>query len=174
MMMFAVAASAQDGSADGLPQQWTSENFGYGFSLPPESLVKYNKLGSAYNVSGGSEKVNFMIRGGKGAITIEHFTEQRMVPDGYQLRDDSLHYYDQDSVGTNGKILRRNYVMNQQVVQLQILVTPSGEAEILPLVPLIFASFRAPEQASFTLESWRYGRDPSEYQRGRYEHNRDD
>ncbi len=162
-------AHAQDGADSSLTQSWTSDNFGYGFRFPDKSIVKYNPLGSVYDKDKGTEKVNFMIRGGRGAITIEFFTERHMVPKGFQIRPDSLYYFSSDSTGTNGRIFRREYIMRDRVVEAQILVTPRGEADILPLVDPIFDSFVAPEGADFSLQDWRFGRSADQVERPRYE-----
>ena len=146
-----------------LTQKWTSE-FGYSFMLP--ATAKYNTIGSAINKATQTERQNFMIPGGNGAISIEYVTEQRILPKSYALLD-SMHYYEVDSAGRNGTIHRRVYVLRDVSVQMDILLTTKGEKEYADRVKPIFDSFQPPPGASFTLEGWRYGRDPKEYQRGR-------
>jgi hypothetical protein len=147
-----------------LTQKWQSE-FGYSFMFP--ATVKYNTIGSAVSKAGQTERQNFMIPGGNGRIQINYYTEQRMIPAGFQ-RMDSLHIADVDSAGTNGKIYRRMYIMRDYWVQIDILLTPKGEAEFKPLIRPIFDSFVPPPAAIFAVEQWRYGRNAKEFEKGRY------
>ncbi len=150
-----------------LTQEYTG-NFGWKIFLPEESIAKYNKLGSKVNESGQSEVVNFMLRGRRGGISIRYYTEQRMIPLGYKLLDSTLHFYEIDSVGRNGNIYRRTYVMTDQAVEIEIMLTEKGDADLKEKVEAMFDSFLPPETARMELEEWRYGRDPSDYEEGRY------
>jgi hypothetical protein len=147
-----------------LTQKWVSE-FGYSFMFP--ATVKYNTIGSAVSRAGQTERQNFMIPGGNGRIQLQYFTEQRMVPKNYQLLD-SVHVADFDSAGTNGRIYRRFYIMRDYWVQIDILLTPKGEETFKPMIRPIFDSFLPPPTAIFALEAWRYGRNPKEFESGRY------
>jgi hypothetical protein len=147
-----------------LPQLWSSE-YGYSFNLPEKA--KYNKLGSEIKKEGQTERQNFILSGGNGAITIYHYAEPRMVPKDYKLLD-SIHYFDIDSTGRNGMIHRRIYILKDVAIQMDILLTEKGEATYGELVEPIFASFVPPPGAEKTLDAWRYGRDPKEFEHGRY------
>jgi hypothetical protein len=144
-------------------QKWTSE---YGYSVLLPAAAKYNKIGSIFNKEGRTEKVNFILPGA-GSITVTYFTEPRMVPKDYKLLD-SLHYYEYDSTGRNGMIHRRIYVMRDNAVHVDVLLNEKGEQTYGTLVPAIFDGFVPPPDATFALETWRYGRDPHEYENGRY------
>ena len=58
--------------------------------------------------------------------------------------------------------------MTDQAVEIEILLTVKGETDLKESVTAIFDSFAPPSAATFDLEQWRYGRDPSEYEEGRY------
>jgi hypothetical protein len=154
------AARATDTS---VTQKWTSE-FGYSLTLP--AVARYNKIGTLINKEGKTEKVNFILPGG-GSVTVSFFTEPRMVPKDFKTLD-SLHYYQYDSTGRNGVIHRRIYVMRENAVHIDVLLTDKGEQTYGALVPAIFDSFLPPPNTIFALETWRYGRDPREYEQGRY------
>ena len=145
-------------------QKWTSE---YGYSVTLPATAKYNKIGSVYNKQGRTEKVNFMLPGGNGAVTITYFTEPRQVPKDYRTLD-SAHYYQYDSVGRNGMIHRRVYVLRDNAIHIDVLLTDKGAKNYGAVVPAIFDSFVPPPDAVFALESWRYGRKESEFEHGRY------
>ena len=145
-------------------QKWTSE---YGYSVTLPATAKYNKIGSTYTKVGKTEKVNFILPGGAGSITITYFTEPRMVPKDYRTLD-SAHFYQYDSVGRNGMIHRRVYVLRENAIHIDVLLTDKGEKMYGAVVPAIFDSFVPPPGAIFALETWRYGRDPREYESGRY------
>ncbi|MBC8143973.1 MAG: hypothetical protein H7X80_00220 [bacterium] len=147
-----------------ISQKWTSE---YGYSVLLPSVAKYNKIGSTYTKGGGTEKVNFILPGGSGAITLTHVTEPRMVPKDFRLLD-SVHFYQYDSLGRNGTIHRRVYVLKENAIQFDVLLTDKGERNFGALVNAIFDSFVPAPGAVFALESWRYGRDPREFEQGRY------
>lgn len=155
------AARATDST---VTQNWTS---GYGYSVTLPAAAKYNKIGSISNPQGKTEKMNFIIPGGAGSITITYFTEPRMVPKDYKTLD-SAHYYEYDSTARNGTIHRRVYVLRENAVHIDVLLTEKGEAMYAAAVPAIFDSFVPPPSAVFALETWRYGRDPREYEQGRY------
>jgi|GEM_PF-3298399 len=143
---------------------WTSK-FGYTLKVP--NKAKPNPIGTNFNQAGMTETANFILPGGAGAIKLQYFTETFMVPKGFQLLD-STHVADIDSNGTNGVIHRRDYIMRDQVVRLEVLVTPRGAAEYNESVlAAIKDSFTPPANASHTLPKWRYGRNASEYQEGR-------
>jgi hypothetical protein len=147
-----------------LPQLFSSE-YGYSFALPEKA--KFNKLGSEIKKAGQTERQNFILSGGSGSITIYHFAEPRMVPKDYKLID-SIHYFDIDSAGRNGMIHRRVYILKEIAVQMDILLTEKGAKEYGDLVEPIFTSFVPPAGAERRLDAWRYGRDPKEFERGRY------
>ena len=109
-----------------------------------------------------------MLRGGRGGMKVRYYTEQRMMPLGYKLLDSILHYYEIDSVGRNGNIYRRTYVMTDQAVEIEILLTEKGETDLKEHLVGIFDSFIPPDSATFELQEWRYGRDPKDYEEGRY------
>lgn len=146
-----------------ISQKWTSE-FGYSFTLPQKA--RYNKLGSELKKDQHTERQNFILPGGSGAITIYYYLEGRMVPKDYKLLD-SIHYYDVDSVGRNGTIHRRVYILKDIAVQMDILLTPKGETEYGGLIEQIFATFVPPPGAEKKLDAWRYGRNPKDYEHGR-------
>lgn len=181
ILLAAISASAQS-YADGaqlagvhertndttLRQAYTG-HFGWTLHLPEEEIAKFNKLGSKVNAAGLSEVVNFMLRGGRGGVTIRYYTEKRIVPTGYMLLDSAIHYHETDSVGRNGTIYRRSYILRDQAIDIEILLTDKGHADLGGSITGIFDSFLPPESAAFELEEWRYGRDASEYEEGRYD-----
>ena len=151
-----------------LVQEYTGA-FGWSFFLPEKKVAKFNKLGSKVNEAGQSEVVNFMLRGGRGGVTIRYYTEQRVLPAGYLLLDSNMHFYEYDSTGQNGMIYRRVYVLTDQAIEMEVMLTKKGQADLGPAVATaIFDSFIPPASATFFLEEWRYGRDPADYQEGRY------
>ncbi len=150
-----------------LTQTYTG-HYGWSIDLPAEDIAKFNRLGSKVNEPGMSEVVNFMLRGGRGGITLRYYTERRMLPAGYSLLDSTIHYYEADSVGKNGHIYRRTYVMSEQAVEIELMLTEAGQADLGGLIRAIFDSFMPPATAGFELEGWRYGRDASEYEEGDY------
>lgn len=145
-------------------QKWTSE---YGYSILLPATAKYNKIGSLANKEGRTEKTNFILPGGAGSVTVTYFTEPRMVPKDYKTLD-SLHYYQYDSTGRNGIIHRRIYVMHETAVHIEVMLTEKGQQQYAAVLPAIFDSFVPPPGTIFALESWRYGRNPSEFEHGRY------
>jgi hypothetical protein len=147
-----------------LSQKWTSE-YGYSFTLPAKA--RYNKLGSEIKKEGQTERQNFILPGGSGSVTMQYFAEPRMVPKDYKLLD-SIRYYDIDSTGRNGMIYRRVYILKDFAVQIDILLTEKGQKEYGDLVRPIFDTFVPPAGAVRELEAWRYGRDPKEFEHGRY------
>jgi hypothetical protein len=147
-----------------ISQKWTSD-FGYSFTLPQKA--RYNKLGSEVKKEQHTERQNFILPGGSGAITIYHYQEGRMVPKDYKLLD-SIHYYDVDSAGRNGMIHRRVYILKDIAVQMDVLLTDKGQTEYGAELKQIFDSFVPPPGAERRLEAWRYGRNPKEYENGRY------
>lgn len=151
-------------------QLWTSE-FGYSFTLP--NRAKFNKLGSKVVAAGGTETANFILPGGSGSITIRNFAEGRMIPAGFRYLD-SIHVSDRDSIGQNGMIHRRVYILTDMAVQIDILLTDKGTREYGTVIAAIMDSFVPPAGASKTIPAWRYGRDPREFERGRYEHNKNE
>ena len=161
-------AEVRERTTDSSLTQLYQGHFGWQIKLPEESIAKYNKLGSSVNESGKSEVVNFMLRGGRGGIKIRYYTEQRMMPLGYMLLDSLVHFYEIDSVGRNGTIYRRTYVMTDQAVEIEILLTDKGETDLKDVLMPMFDSFTAPETATYELEGWRYGRNPEDYEEGRY------
>ncbi len=149
-----------------LTQSYTG-HFGWTLMLPEESIAKYNKIGSKVNEAGQSEVINFMLRGGRGGLTIRYYTEQRMMPLGFALLDSTIHFYDADSVGRNGHIFRRTYVLTDQSIEIEFMLTEKGQTDLGDKVMAIFDSFLPPKQATFELQKWRYGRNPEDYQTGR-------
>lgn len=147
-----------------LTQKFASE-FGYSFMLPP--TARFNKLGSAINLPGETEKQNYLIPGGNGSIMIYYVKEGRMVPRNFQMLD-SVHYYQFDSLGRNGMIYRRVYILKDYAIQIDILLTPKGQKEYADKVTAIFDSFIPPPDAIKALQAWRYGRNPKEFEKGRY------
>ena len=131
-------------------------------------MAKFNKLGSKVNEAGMTEVVNFMLRGGLGGITIKYYTEKRIVPTGYYLLDSLIHYHESDSVGRNGKIYRRSYILRDQAIDIEVLLTDKGGTALGGSITALFDSFMPPAGAAFELEDWRYGRDASEYEEGDY------
>jgi hypothetical protein len=146
-----------------LTQHWVG-TFGEGFSFPAE--VKPNPLGTEVNKGGQTERVNFIIPDGNGSIKVQYFTEKRMVPKPYGILD-SMRFADVDSAGRNGMIHRRTYILNQQAVQIDILLTDKGEKNYGPRLRAILDSFVPPPGSTFALEAWRYGRNPKEYEHGK-------
>lgn len=144
-------------------QVWTS-HFGFIVRLP--NKARYNKLGYVLNQAGRSELVNFILPSRAGSITVRYYHEGRMVPKGFRMLD-SIHVFDSDSLGRNGKIYRRLYILTEFAVETEVLLTPTGEAEYGPLMDAIFDSFVAPSGSACLLPQWRYGRDPSKYEHGR-------
>ena len=143
--------------------------FGWSFLLPEKKVAKFNKIGSKVNEAGQSEVVNFMLRGGRGGVTIRYYTEKRWLPSGYGLLDSTLHFYDYDSTGRNGHIYRRVYVLTDQAIEMEVMLTERGSTELGAGIALaIFDSFVPPPGATFDLEEYRYGRNPEDYQEGRY------
>jgi hypothetical protein len=160
----AVAQPAARATDSTVNQKWTSE---YGYSILLPATARYNKIGSLFNKEGKTEKVNFILPGGAGSVTVTFFTEPRMVPKDFKTID-SLHFYQYDSTGRNGIIHRRIYVMRENAVHMDVLLTEKGETMYGALLPAIFDSFVPPPGTTFALESWRYGRDPREFESGRY------
>jgi hypothetical protein len=138
-----------------LTQKWTSD-FGYSFQLP--ARAKFNTIGSGVNQSGRTQTANFILPGGSGSIKIQNFAEGQMVPKGYKVTEDSVHYYQIDSAGTNGTIHRRNYILRDIVVIMEVLLTPKGQNEYGAQLQAIFDSFVPPPGADKTLQDWRFGR----------------
>lgn len=139
--------------------------FGYSFLLP--NKAKYNKLGSEVLPAGETEKQNYILPGGAGAITIRHIKEWRMVPRDFKMMD-GVHYHDPDSVGRNGKIFKRVYILKENTVEIEILLTAKGETEYADKVQAIKDSFVPMPNAVKELDAWRYGRNPKDYEKGRY------
>ncbi|MGE3800020.1 MAG: hypothetical protein AB7H80_03290 [Candidatus Kapaibacterium sp.] len=160
-------AEVHQRTTDSTLSQIYTGHFGWSISLPPEEIAKFNKIGSSVNESGKSEVVNFLLRGGRGGLKIRYYTEQRMIPLGYALLDSTIHYYEIDSAGRNGNIYRRTYVLTDQSVEIELLLTEKGEADLKESVVALFDSFVPPPSATFNLQQWRYGRNPEEYQEGR-------
>lgn len=160
----AIAQPAVRATDTTVTQKWTSE-FGYSVLLPV--TAKYNKIGSLISKEGKTEKANFILPGGSGSVTVTFFTEPRMVPKDYKTLD-SLHYYQYDSTGRNGIIHRRVYVMHENAVHIDVLLTDKGQTLYGAAVAAIFDGFVAAPGTVYALESWRYGRDPREYESGRY------
>lgn len=161
--MLAAAQPAVRATDSTVSQKWTSD---YGYSIVLPAAAKYNKIGSTYTKEGRTEKVNFILSGG-GAVTVTFYTEPRMVPKDFRTLD-SMHFYQYDSAGRNGMIHRRVYVLRDNAIQIDVLLTEKGERMFGAVVPAIFDSFVPPPDATFALESWRYGRDPREFEQGRY------
>jgi hypothetical protein len=158
------AVERQRATDPSLTQKFTSE-FGYSFMLP--ATAKFNKLGSAVNVPGETEKQNYLIPGGNGAIMIYYVKEGRMVPRNFQMLD-GVHYYQFDSLGRNGMIYRRVYILKDYAIQIDILLTEKGQKEYADKVQAIFDSFVPPPDAIKELQAWRYGRNAKEFEKGRY------
>jgi hypothetical protein len=135
-----------------LTQKWTSE-FGYSFMLPPKA--KFNTIGSTLNKAGMTQLANFILSGGAGAIKIWNYKEQQVVPQGYKMLD-SMVYYETDSVGVNGTIHIRTYILHWLVVRIEVLLTEKGRLEYGDRLRAIFDSFTPPEGTEKTLEQWRY------------------
>ena len=150
-----------------LTQTYTG-HFGWTINLPEESIAKFNRLGSKVNEAGQSEVVNFMLRGGRGGITMRYYTERRMLPAGYKMLDSTMHYYEADSAGKNGHIYKRTYVMSEQAVEIEVMLTEKGATDLAGILRAFFDSFMPPPGAGHELEEWRYGRDASEYEEGDY------
>lgn len=149
-----------------LTQTYTG-HFGWSLKLPDESIAKYNKIGSKVNEAGQSEVTNFMLRGGRGGLTIRYYTEQRMMPLGFALLDSTIHFYEIDSTGRNGHIFRRTYVLTDQTIEIEMVLTDKGQTDLGDKVAAIFDSFLPPKEATFELQKWRYGRNPEDYEQGR-------
>lgn len=139
--------------------------FGYSFLLP--NKAKYNKINSEVIPAGETEKQNYILPGGAGAITIRHIKEWRMVPRDFKMMD-GIHYHDPDSVGRNGKIFKRVYILKENTIEIEILLTAKGETEYGEKVQAIKDSFVPMPNAVKELDAWRYGRNPKDYEKGRY------
>ena len=161
-------AGTHDRTSDSTLTQTYTGHFGWTINLPPVEVAKFNKLGSRVNEAGMTETVNFMLRGGLGGVTITYYTEKRIVPTGYYLLDSLIHFYGADSAGRNGTIHRRSYILRDQSVDIEVLLTEKGETALGGSLTALFDSFMPPEGAQFELEDWRYGRDASEYEEGDY------
>jgi len=135
-----------------LTQKWTSD-FGYTFMLPPKA--KLNPIGSSINKAGQTQTTNFILSGGSGAIKIWNYQERQVVPEGYKLLD-SMVFYDIDSMGVNGKINIRTYILHSMVVRVEVLLTEKGNKEYADRLRGIFDSFMPPEGMAKALEQWRY------------------
>jgi hypothetical protein len=140
-----------------LTQLFQSE-FGYTFMLPAKA--KFNPIGSSINKPGATQTANYILPGGAGSIKIWNLKERQVVPPGYKMLD-SMIYYDIDSVGVNGKIRTRTYILHFMAVRMQVLLTPKGEPEYADRLKAIFDSFTPPATAGKILERWRfeYGKD---------------
>ncbi len=147
-----------------LTQKFESQ-FGYSVMLP--AAAKFNTLGSAVNLPGETEKQNWLLSGGKGSIMIYYIKEGRMIPRNFQLLD-SVHYYNHDSLGRNGMIHRRVYILKDYSIQIDVLLTEKGQQEYADKVTPLFDSFIPPPNAIKTVEAWRYGRNAKEFEKGRY------
>jgi hypothetical protein len=152
-------------SDSSLTQPYTG-SYGWSMMLPPESVASYNKILSKVNTEGQSEVVNFMLRGGLGGLTIKYYTERRQLPVGYKLLDSVIHFYEADSVGRNGKIYKRSYVLSEQAIDIEVMLTEKGQAELGEKLQAIFDSFQPPPTATFVLKEWQYGRNPEDYESG--------
>ena len=93
-----------------------------------------------------------------GILTRVTFAEGQMVPKGYKVTEDSVHYFQIDSNGTNGTIHRRNYILRDIVVIMEVLLTPKGQNEYGSQLQAIFDSFVPPPGADKSLQDWRFGR----------------
>jgi len=98
-----------------------------------------------------------MLPGGAGAVKIRNYKEQQVVPPGYKLLD-SVVFFDRDSIGVNGRLFFRTYILRDMAVQMEVLLTPKGEKEYGGLLTAIFDSFLPPEGADKALQEWRYER----------------
>lgn len=160
-------AQVRTRTADSSLTQPYTGHFGWMLMLPDESIAKFNKIGSKVNEQGQSEVVNFLLRGGRGGMFVRYYTEQRMLPMGYALLDSTIHFYEADSTGRNGHIYRRTYVLTDQTVEIEITLTEQGQADLGSKIQAIFDSFLPPKEATFALQTWRYGRNSADYEQGR-------
>lgn len=151
-------------STDSSVQQAWKSHYGYSMLLP--NAARFNKLGSTLNPAGQSEVANFILPGGCGSITLRHFAEGRMIPKGYAMLD-SIHVFSRDSVGRNGMIFRRIYMLTEITIEAEVLLTPKGQGIYKEALGAIFDSFIPPPDALAALPAWRYGRDPREFEHGR-------
>lgn len=143
-----------------LTQKFTSD-FGYSFMLP--GRAKLNPIGSEINRAGATQLANYILPGGAGALKIRNFKEQQVVPPGYKLMD-SIVVFDRDSVGTNGHMYFRNYILRDMAVQIEVLLTAKGEKEYAAILRPMFDSFMPPEGADKALQEWRYERGRDRFQ----------
>lgn len=143
-----------------LTQQYASA-FGYTFMLPGKA--KLNPIGSEINRAGSTQLANYILPGGAGALKIRNFKEQQVVPPGYKLMD-SIVIFERDSIGVNGHLYFRNYILRDIAVQIEVLLTPKGEKEYAALLRPMFDSFMPPEGAEKALQEWRYERGRDRFQ----------
>lgn len=160
-------AQQRTSTTDSTLTQIYTGHFGWSLKLPDESIAKFNKIASKVNEQGKSEVVNFMLREGRGGIFVRYYTEQRMLPLGYAVLDSTIHFYEADSLGRNGHIYRRTYVMTDQTVEIEVNLTEKGQADLGSKLQAIFDSFLPPKEATFALQTWRYGRSKGDYEQGR-------
>jgi len=163
LLAVAIPATAQEEiirSYDStLTQKFTSD-FGYGFMLP--ARARFNPIGSETNRAGSTQLVNYILPGGAGSIKIRNYKEQQVVPPGYRLLD-SIVVFDRDSIGVNGHLYFRTYILRDMAMQMEVLLTAKGEKEYGPLLAPMFDSFIPPEGSDRTLQEWRYERGRDRY-----------
>lgn len=135
-----------------LTQKYTSD-FGYSFTLPAKA--KFNPIGSSINKPGHTQMANFILTGGCGGVKIWNLKETQVVPFNYRLLD-SIIYYENDSVGVNGKIRTRTYIMDSAVVRIEVMLTAKGQAEYTPILKAMFDTFLPPPNITMRLDKWRF------------------
>lgn len=146
--------------------KFNSKTYNYSFSIPAQA--KINPIGTRENKEGKTEVYNFILSGGLGAMNIRYFTEEHLIPKDYKLLD-SMHFF--DSTGTaqgNRKTYQRTYLLSNYTTQIELLLTEKGEAELKDKITAIFDSFIPSPNTSNQMQGWRYGRNPKDYQNGRY------
>ncbi len=146
-----------------LTQQYSSD-FSYSFMLPAKA--KLNPIGSELNRAGAAQLVNFILPGGCGSVKIRNYREQQVVPPGYKLLD-SMVFFESDSMGVNGRIIMRNYILRDMSVQIEVLLTAKGEKEYGAILTPMFDSFIPPPDQEKILHDWRYQRGKDRFKNNR-------
>ncbi len=146
-----------------LTQKYQSD-FGYSFMLPAKA--KLNPIGSDLNRAGQSQLTNFILPGGSGSLKIRNYKEQQVVPPGYKMLD-SMVFFQRDSMGVNGRIVIRNYILREMSVQMEVLLTAKGEKEYGGVLNAMLDSFLPPADQEKALHEWRYERGKDRFKNNR-------
>jgi hypothetical protein len=76
-------------------------------------------------------------------------------------------FFQRDSIGVNGRIIIRNYILSDMAVQMEVLLTAKGEKEYGGILGAMFDSFLPPADQQTKLQDWRYERGKDRFKNNR-------